>query len=341
MKSRNVFLFLLAAFILTITSCREITVTTKVHKDGSFTRTITVTGDSTEVFTKNLPYPVDNSWKTVASRDTADAKQFVITYSKTFRSDDLLNREIHSDTSWMKQLKRKVQIRKRFAFFYSYLTFTETIQAANPFTRIPLQDSLSPTEIKWLKNEVQPVTSADSTRMKNIEDKALRVVVRSMTTEVTELLEKGIQQLHDPTLAPRIAKEYQDSLFNQVGDWNFHSSKDFITALAQWSGQKKVLEITTNSPDLFQSFDKKLDFFTQLVSMHDYTQTVEMPGLITETNALTLKGNQVQWKVDPMSFLLTDYRMTVESRVVNYWMFVLTGVVILALIILLMVRAFR
>lgn len=341
MKSRTFLVFILAAFILTITSCREITVTTQVHKDGSFTRTITVTGDSTEVFHKNLPYPVDGSWKMEAGRDTADAKQFVVTYTKTFRNDALLNKEIRSDTGWRKQLKREVTIHKRFAFFYSYLTFEETIKAANPFTKIPLRDRLSAEEIKWLKNEVQPVTAADSTRMKNIEDKALMVVARSMTEEMTEILEKGIRQLHDPGLSPQIAKTYQDSIFQKVSDWNLHSSKDFLTSLVRWSGRKKLLDMEKNTPDLFKPFDAKLDFFSDLVGMHSYTQTVEMPGLITETNALTLKGNQVQWKVDPLSFLLTDYTMTVESRVVNYWMFVITGIVVLVLIILLVIRAFR
>jgi hypothetical protein len=163
-----------------------------------------------------------------------------------------------------------------------------------------------------------------------------------MTDEITEILEKGIRQLNNPELSPQIARTYQDSLFKKLsGDWNFHSSKDFVTALANWSGKKKILEIEKNSPDLFNVFDAKLAFFNNLIGMRNYTQTVEMPGLITETNSLSLKGNQVKWEVDPMSFLLTDYSMYVESRVVNYWMFVLTGIVVLSLIILLVIRSYR
>lgn len=341
MKTRNTIAFLLVALLLTITSCRDIAVTTKINRNGSFTRTITVTGDSTEILNKRLPYPVDGSWKTVVKQDTAGSK-WIITYTKTFRNDQLLNKEITSDTGWMKQLKRQVSIHKRFAFFYSYITFREKIEAANPFTKIPLKDSLSADEIKQLENEGTPATPADSTKMKDIEEKALLLVVRSMTAEVSEILEKGIRQLNDPGLSPQIVKRYQDSLFQKIGgNWNLKSSKDFIKDLAHWSGQQKILEIEKNSPGLFRAFDAKLAFFNEVVTMRDYTQVVEMPGLITETNSQSLAGNTVKWKVDPMSYLLTDYTMYVQSRVVNYWMFVLTGIVVLSLIILLVIRAYR
>jgi len=75
--------------------------------------------------------------------------------------------------------------------------------------------------------------------------------------------------------------------------------------------------------------------------MENYQQVVNMPGLITETNSLELKGNQVSWNVEPLSFLFDDYNMHVESRVVNYWMFALTGFLVLLLIIFLIIKAIR
>jgi hypothetical protein len=75
--------------------------------------------------------------------------------------------------------------------------------------------------------------------------------------------------------------------------------------------------------------------------MEDYSQYVEMPGLITETNSLILKGNSVSWKVQNLYFLFSDYKMQVESRVVNYWMFALTGFLVLVLIVFLLMKTFR
>ena len=75
--------------------------------------------------------------------------------------------------------------------------------------------------------------------------------------------------------------------------------------------------------------------------MDAYNQVVEFPGILTETNSISPIGNTVSWKVDPMVFLLEDYTMYGESRIVNYWGFVVTGVVILLLIVLLVIKAFR
>ena len=72
-----------------------------------------------------------------------------------------------------------------------------------------------------------------------------------------------------------------------------------------------------------------------------YTSVVEMPGMITATNSFEVVGNQVRWEVEAHPILFSDYEMYVESRVVNYWAFVLSGIVLALLIILLVYRTFR
>jgi len=60
--------------------------------------------------------------------------------------------------------------------------------------------------------------------------------------------------------------------------------------------------------------------------MKEYMNVVEMPGVITTTTSYMLKGNQVSWEVQPMAMLFADYEMSVVSRVVNNWAFIVTGV---------------
>ena len=73
------------------------------------------------------------------------------------------------------------------------------------------------------------------------------------------------------------------------------------------------------------------------MEMVEYDIEVEMPGLITATNSTQLLGNTVSWHIHSLSFYFDDYEMHVESRVVNYWAFVIAGVV-LFLLLLLMIR---
>ena len=75
-----------------------------------------------------------------------------------------------------------------------------------------------------------------------------------------------------------------------------------------------------------------------------YANTVHMPGLILESNAPEIVGTQATWHTDFERLRLRPFEMSVESRVVNVWAFVFTGIVILVLIVLLVwigVRRYR
>ena len=337
MKSNHIILLIIAA-LLTFSACREITVTTKVNKDGSFTRIIKITGDSADIFKKNLPYPIDDSWLMEVKHDSVDTSMYV-TYTKTYSSSVLVNTEMQNDTGWMSQLDRAIEIRKRFGFFYSYLTFEEVVKAANPFTFLNFNDHLTAEDIQWLNGEILPKSSTDSTIMEEVEEKALEFLAQSITAEIVDILEEGIRQLDDPEIDPQIVQNNYDSLLKIVNEWAFDSPDIFIDTLSFLIENKKILALKQNS-ELFAAFNIKVKYFNQLFDMHDYNQIVIMPGIITETNSLFLKGNQVSWKVENVAFLFVDYKMHVESRVVNYWMFIVTGILALFLIVLLIIKAF-
>ena len=76
----------------------------------------------------------------------------------------------------------------------------------------------------------------------------------------------------------------------------------------------------------------------ELLCMEEYDEVVEMSGLITKTNSKSITGNRVSWKVNADKFLFGDYEMFVESRVVNLWAFIVSGLVILAAVVLLVVK---
>jgi len=94
-------------------------------------------------------------------------------------------------------------------------------------------------------------------------------------------------------------------------------------------------------PPLFREFDRKSRFLENLMGMEDFHNEAEMPGLITVTNSSALSGNRVAWDLFPMAFLLEDYSMVVESRVINVWAFVLSGLILLGLISLLAVKSLK
>ena len=54
-----------------------------------------------------------------------------------------------------------------------------------------------------------------------------------------------------------------------------------------------------------------------------------MPGRVVSTNAAMQKDESLIWKVDAFRLLDSDYMLVAESRVVNYWAFGITLLLIL------------
>lgn len=322
-------------------ACREVTVTTKVNPDGSFTRIITVTGDSSDVFKTDLPFPVNDSWAKVSSKDTADSTKYIMTYTRTFNNDNELNNEISSDTGSYRNLAKDISVTKKFRFFFSYLTFKEIYKSANPFTRLDYHKYLTDEDIQWYSGLKVSVTPADSLRKKEAEDKVLAYLVESATSEVESIIREGIKKLDNPELNHIDITLYHDSLYKNIGSFDFKGENDFAEDYTKWSGNEAFLLLNGLEPPIFGDFMKKIKTLESIFELMGYTEEVEMPGLITGTNSAMLKGNQVRWEFQPLSVAATDYEMFAESRVINYWAFVLAGCVLLGLMVLLVIKAVR
>ena len=341
MKYQKIFLSAIIAILLVISGCREVTVTTIVHPNGTFTRIITVTGDSTDVFKRDLPFPVDDTWTMESAKDTADSTKYVVTYTKLFRNSKQLNREIAADTGINSTLTRNIDIRKRFGFFYSYLSFRETFKSMNQFTYLNYKDYLTDEDIQWFTSMRIPVTGPDSTKKDEAEEKVESFLIKSATAEIEAILKNGIEQLHDPQLDPNQVDDYQDSIYAFIQSWSFDSTSDILSEYQRWTGNEAVSKLRSLTPPLFEEFYKKASQVDAILELEPYTEVVELPGLITATNSSMLNGNEVRWDFTGNSVMLTDYKIFVESRVVNYWAFVVSGVVLLLLVILLIIKAFR
>jgi len=339
MKTQNILLSLFLILLLVFSACREITVTTKVNPDGTFTRIIMVTGDSSDVFKTNLPFPVDETWAQMSSKDSSDSTKYMVTYTKSFRNSNELNAEIKGDTSQYRNLKRDITVTKRFRFFFSYLTFNEVYKSANPFTKLDYRDYLTEEDIQWYSGLKVSVTAADSTRRSEAEVKTETFLLASVTAEVESIIQNGIKRLNNPLLNSVDVSVFHDSLYNKIEGWDLKVADDFIDYYCEWSGNEAFSMLNSLEPPLFEDFTKKMAVLETIFELEGYTEEVEMPGLITATNSAMLNGNQVRWDFQAMSVMVTDYEMFVESRVINYWAFILAGLVLLALVVLLVIKA--
>ena len=337
MKTQHI-IYIFLVTLLIISGCREITVTTKVNKNGTFTRMIKITGDSSSVFKPDLPYPIDETWVKTVIKDTTDKGDYILTYTKSFKNSDLLNNELNTDTSWRKKLDRKITIDKQFGFFYSYITYCETYKAVNPFKKLNYPNYLTPNEMLYLSGNRIQITASDSAMEKKVSDRFERFLIEAIANEIIITMEDGIKKLNDPQLNPDNVTLYRDSIENKLDDY-YENMDVYIDFYREWTGNESVNKLKTLEPQLFGKLNEKISFLLNAVFMDEYSQTVEMPGLITETNSILVTGNKVSWKVNGDKIIFHDYEMKVESRVVNRWAFIVSGIILLLGLILLIIKA--
>ncbi len=341
MKTQNILISLALALLLVFSACREVTVSTKVNPDGTFTRVITVTGDSASVFRTDLPFPVDDTWARTSSKDTSDSTKYIVIYTKAFRNSDRLNEEIKGDTSKYKNLEKEIFVTKKFRFFFSYITFKEVYKSVNPFNHLDYRKYLTEDEIGWYSGTKVPVTPADSLHQNEVEDKVIAFLMESAITEVDSIIREGIKKLNDPRLNSLDLSVYHDSLYKTLDHLDFNEGPDLISRYVRWSGNDAFSLLKNQMPPLFGDFDRKLAKLETIVKLEGYSEEVEMPGLITATNSVMLKGNRVGWEFHFDPLLIRDYELYAESRVINRWAFILAGCVLLALVVVLTVKAVR
>jgi hypothetical protein len=145
-----------------LTGCREITTTTQIFSDGSCERTIKCSGDSTDfhsTFAGPFPLPVDSTWNITqkadsttgtteikAGKTTEKGNNRITIASKRFKSIHDLNRLYRK--KWKDSLTVEVEIRldRRFRWFNTFFEYRETYKACTPFTKVKIEDFLTPKE---------------------------------------------------------------------------------------------------------------------------------------------------------------------------------------------------
>jgi hypothetical protein len=69
-----------------------------------------------------------------------------------------------------------------------------------------------------------------------------------------------------------------------------------------------------------------------LPDFDNYTMKIIMPGKLISSTGFADSTGLLLWPVKSDFFLTSDYEMKVESRIINYWALIITGVFLLFVI---------
>jgi hypothetical protein len=312
---------------------------------------MTAHGDSSDVVNAIFPYPQDKGWTNSISLDTNDSTKYVRSLSKYFKNSRILQEELDMDTSSWKHAHRSIEVDKSYGLFYTHIHYKEVYRPFNQFDLIKKDGYLTKKDIQLLMLSTDMLSPKDSIRYAKAEEKLIRWMTESVSAELIEALKADYLVIYPEIIDVDVLNEYEAEFRVEVEDLNLDNMSRFLRIADScfiedhyWGGvidSSWVTQYNEHDFTAFKAFQEKAKVFFELMFTESFDVEVEMPGLITATNSQTVIGNTVSWRIEPIKFLAADYEMTVSSRVLNIWAFVIEGIIILSLIILILIRFFR
>ncbi len=348
-----VMIVILTILMIFINACEETATTTEIYPDGSCKRTVVVKANSDKIFKYGFPLPTDPSWtvgkkweKGKKNNVFGSSKTFVYTAEKVFPGVSDLNREYARTSGDPLKINVEVKLEKRFAWFFSYLTYREVYRRFFPFGSVPIEDYFSPGELEILELQLTDEEKSEATypaeTLKKMEKKFEAWYSRCIFEEFHRLVVERAGQLEGVQLTPEFVESRKEALYEAFSDdYKFLDEEPVSKMLEKYVevlGSAGVREIREQSREAFSLLEETFRAVEDVV-LDEFTNVLSMPGLITDTNAGAVTGNRVTWKFGADGLLIGDHEMWVTSRVVNWWMVGISGFVFLLVIVFLVVGA--
>jgi len=316
MRSKSFFSIIL--LLLLSSACRDYHITTKINTDGTCERIIRIDSDTHENILKELPFFIDSTWEKKLEKSPKDTTHQVIIFSKIFPDIERLNGEIAKG----RQFKSVIKLDKKFRWFYTYYSYTETYPHNNPFKKLRIEDFLT-------KEDLDTLSSGSSGKRlsKKTEDFLQKCMAEELIDSLSAVMKK--HSLYEENKFERI----RNLLYSNTA--GLHDS--LITYIEKIYGPELTPGIKAEIGRIDHNLDDKIESLISPSEKPSLSTSVVLPGLLLNTNAKSIEGNMLTWKPDSDIGLFIDFKMTAESRVTNTWTMIVTGLTAVILVLILLI----
>lgn len=351
MKTQFYFKIVFLLIIIFILGCgRNYKVETIIYADGSCHRTFIVTDHEKieDFFKSEYPIPVDTTWNLVIEKDTVEGGDTIYIYKATkfFENVEQLNQLYVTDTSIYSCTGRTVELKRKFRWFYTYLEYIETYpKLFNQTSLVSYMDSVQYSYTKLTHEEQQKYLKENFDSLgaerfdEEIETIYFNWMARSIFNELFDVVEKSAKNISNWPISDSDFKHKRDSL-QIIMDTN--EDKDIWDILNVIVDFDSTLISNLRQQKAFSEFEIKYRFFEDIFLESGYSNTIEMPGLIIETNSSRVSEyNKVEWYVEWDKYFTDDYKMYVQSRIINKWAFWVSGIFVIFFIVVVALKKLR
>jgi hypothetical protein len=345
---RKAFKSVLVVVLLIVFSCDEpkTIVTNIVHPDGSVTRKIEMRNNENKFELSSRQVPFDSTW---AVKDTCEISDkgdttWVKTAEKYFINAEEINKSYLADKGANKDISRKARFEKKFKWFNTLYRFSERVEKklSNGY---PVKDFLNPEELAYFYSP-ESVTSEKLGGKDSLKYKALNeaIGIKTETWLLKSMISEWIYEFSRLTsekagndMTREALKAREDEFVKIAGgiDEKFDSLWTNGIILRKFIGENNAITYKTEADTALEVVTRNL-----FVNFKDYSVRIVMPGTIIGTNGFIDETDILLWPVKSDYFMTEEYEMWAESKVVNTWAWVVTGIFILFVITGLFVRLF-
>jgi len=318
----------------------ETRVINTIHQDGSITRKVIMKNDEPEFLSENFRVPVDSTWQTTMTFEINEDQDttWLYTAEKYFADVEEINHEYQNDAGANAKLSRRAKFSKKFKWFYTIYRFSEVIDKVLTVDCKP-SDYMSEEELSYmyLPGEIQEELKSgpDSLYYKTMADTLEIKFERWLLTGlVRQWTESFYELFHDhPNLD--ITKEEMRKKEPHLVERFVLDDADEEEAIKNVLGNEFYENFNTEIDSAFSVMDEQLKPFWEA---KEYTLEIHMPGQIMGSSGYVKSYGEskdevgIIWAVQGDFFLGQSYDMWVESKVLNYWTWIITAIFLIFVI---------
>ena len=227
-------------------------------------------------------------------------------------------------------IKATSKLEKRFKWFYTDYTFTETFSCEDStLFPIPLSRFLSADTVSyWFTGQpdlAQGLSGAEAKELLDgIEKKVNQWTNANWFYEICNMIIANYDQIQNPPVSKERFSSVRDSLVMQPCVLNAEATEgagDHITDLIDKTFQSDAYK------QFLQTYEGGFGAYGILSFGTNYD--LQMPGTVIDAGMGQYDGDVIHYRLGGERMIPGSYTITASSRVTNIWAFIATGLVVL------------
>jgi hypothetical protein len=317
---------LVAIASLMITSCdKNVTMVTEINRDGTCTRQVSTADDCL----------LDvESWEEVVSQDTVDHKK--VTLRRSFSSVEAMAANPILSV-YGEPIRSEASLQKRFKWFYTDYTFTETFVSWGDHFDIPITKYVSQDEASFMwtgyPNLVEGMTGIDMVEKLDMIQESLEYWEYSIILNCHfKLIGNNYDDMSNPPVDRDVFVSLRDSITRFGYDNEYDEFSEVNKLLTDFFKSDAYSVFYSKAGDVKDEYEAESDSIIYPVVNIIFLKApylLKMPGRVTDTGRGKLADGLIQYRFEGGFLVPGDYTISASSRVANVWAFILSAAVIL------------